>query len=359
MKKPFDVDELDATLKSLDEESNWNQEHRERLKERIFQDVKREDQRYDNNKRIPYKYYFSLAGAALLLWILFAPMLFQQIGGFPFGGDVTGGEGAHGTIKVFAPFVMVGSLIFLSVLAVGTLLVWKNQSINQLFWKSEGFGFLLPAVRAFVKRGFSLLVIMLAFYFVFTNLNKVPFIQGSDFRIFVALMIMSGIIGFGGRWIGKRFQAFPFHYPVQIFGSLLIMLFFSYQMFTTHFYTGEYLIETGIEKIEWNYELSEPTLTDAEFRDLAEATFAEPLATHYVVSRLYAGEEWGYAEIGDMEILEFNRRSRGYDLIVEVEVSRLVPEGPELDKAVWSYTFKREGGDFKIEGFWKVERYGR
>ncbi|MCD8508934.1 MAG: hypothetical protein LRY73_02935 [Bacillus sp. (in: Bacteria)] len=357
MKKPFDMDELDATLKSLDEESKWNEEHRDRLKNRIFQDVEREEKR-SNGNGIPYKYYFSLAGAALLLWILFAPILFQQIGGFPFGGDVTSGEGGAETVRVFAPFVTIGGLAFLSVLAVGSFLVWKNQWVNQLFWKSEGFGFLLPSVRSFVGTGFRILLLIYGLYLFFTHVDKVRFINESDLIYFVTLISFSGILIFGWKWLEKRISGYSFFYPVQLIGGLFIILFLSYQMFTTHFYSEEYLIETGIEKIEWHYQLGDPQLSDQEFNELVEDAFTNIMAITFISGREHF-QVFEYVELLNLEIIELDRRYSQYDLIVEIESSRVDNGDLQGEKEVWSYTFKQEGGSFKIDGFWQISNFER
>ncbi|MFA9555781.1 hypothetical protein ACERII_00535 [Evansella sp. AB-rgal1] len=75
MKKQPDFHELDETLKSVDKESQWAEEGRNKVKQRIFHDLEKKERFFFSKKGTSLKYYLSLTAAAFLLFILLVPVL--------------------------------------------------------------------------------------------------------------------------------------------------------------------------------------------------------------------------------------------------------------------------------------------
>ncbi|MDG5786402.1 hypothetical protein QA612_02790 [Evansella sp. AB-P1] len=93
MKQNNSKEELDQTLKSLDEKSEWNQVDRESLKKRIFTDIDGKSTFKRNIQRQRLKYYMALAAVGMLLFLLVSPNLFSL-------GE-NGGEGLQNPLNEF------------------------------------------------------------------------------------------------------------------------------------------------------------------------------------------------------------------------------------------------------------------
>lgn len=122
--------------------------------------------------------------------------------------------------------------------------------------------------------------------------------------------------------------------PVQTTAILLMALFFAYQMFASHFYSEQYLKAEGLEKVEQLFELAELELDETELRARAEEIAVKESA--YAMS-LY-GINSRPDGVDELKVLEFKRRYYAYDLVI----------GGGGKSA--SYTFNRDGLDFKISG---------
>lgn len=333
MRKQHDFHDLDNRLESLDVESSWNQEHHQQLKTRILRDVEKNKPGTTPLGRFPYKYYFSLGAAVLILWILVSPS-FQTL--FPASNIVTSGDGPEATggmLRVI--FILLAGSLFI----VGTVFFFRNnERANKLFWDTNGFGLLSDIMRELVSKFFNLLVFILGVYLLVNNI----------------VLFLSLIIVF---WIKRRYEKqvkrFNYAYPIQIIGSLLIILYFAFKMYTPYFFTEEYLIQSGLEKIEIYYEATgDNDLTLEERIELAKIPYGS--RAEFLFSRRLYVEEQGeniiHRDYTLIELVDFSRRFHEYSLVVEVEVQWYEEELQFIERELRRYTFEREEGDFRIIG---------
>ncbi|ADU30628.1 hypothetical protein [Evansella cellulosilytica] len=68
-------DDLDRTLMSVDDESDWHRQDKHRLKERIFQDIEKMNGNVIRKQTHSLKYYIAVVSVSLLLFILLFPNL--------------------------------------------------------------------------------------------------------------------------------------------------------------------------------------------------------------------------------------------------------------------------------------------
>ncbi|WP_033542145.1 hypothetical protein [Planococcus sp. CAU13] len=181
--------------------------------------------------------------------------------------------------------------------------------------------FLIGATIFFLLRKFSYL---LSFLLVNTLM---------DTLYFVAVVI--GSI-WGAIKIDSIISKSRFDVPIQTAAILLVCLFFSYQMFASHFYPEQYLKEIGLEKVEQLFDLGEQELGPDELRERAEEIMVKESA--YATS-LYGTNPWPPG-VDELEVLDFERKFASYELVVGT--------GTEGETA--QYTFSRDGLDFKISG---------
>ncbi|WP_422122439.1 hypothetical protein DHX103_11590 [Planococcus sp. X10-3] len=136
------------------------------------------------------------------------------------------------------------------------------------------------------------------------------------------------------RRLDKLISASRFGSLMQGAAILLMGLFFTYLMFASHFYSEEYLKETGLEKVERLFELAEMDLDGEELREAAEEiTFKENAFAYslYGLNPNPSGAE-------ELEVLDFKRRYNSYELLIG------------SGSATASYSFTRDGFGFKING---------
>lgn len=154
--------------------------------------------------------------------------------------------------------------------------------------------------------------------------------------IISALTFLAAIIGaiWGAVKLDALITKSRYTISVQTAAILLMALFFAYQMFASHFYSEQYLKAEGLEKVEQLFELGELDLVETELRARAEEIAVKESA--YAMS-LY-GINPRPDGVGELDVLEFKRRYHAYDLVV----------GGDGKSA--SYTFTRDGLDFKISG---------
>lgn len=169
------------------------------------------------------------------------------------------------------------------------------------------------------------------------------FMKYSYLVSFLFLNSITGALAFivaiiGAIWVAIKLDRIisesRYEFPVQSAAILLMTLFFAYQMFASHFYSEQYLKEAGLEKVERLFDLAELQLDENELRIRAEEIAVKESA--------YAMGLYGINSrpdgVRELEVLEFKRRYHAYDLVI----------GGEGKSA--SYTFTRDGLDFKISG---------
>lgn len=154
--------------------------------------------------------------------------------------------------------------------------------------------------------------------------------------IISVLTFLATIIG--AVWAALKLDAWitksRYKMPIQTAAILLMTLFFAYQMFASHFYSHQYLKAEGLDKVEQLFELAEMDLDESELRARAEEIAVKESA--YAMS-LY-GINSPPDGVDELEVLEFKRRYHAYELVI----------GGGGKSA--TYTFTRDGLDFKISG---------
>ncbi|WP_203334581.1 hypothetical protein [Planococcus beigongshangi] len=154
-----------------------------------------------------------------------------------------------------------------------------------------------------------------------------------DTLYFVAIII-------GSIWAAIKLDSLiakcRFDSTIHTASILLLILFFSYQMFPSHFYPEQYLKENGLEKVDQLFELGEEDLSPNILRSRAEDITVKESA--YAIS-LY-GTNPRPTGFDELEILEFERKFASYELVV----------GTGANGETAKYTFSREGLGFKISG---------
>ncbi|MRG86775.1 hypothetical protein [Salinibacillus xinjiangensis] len=129
--------------------------------------------------------------------------------------------------------------------------------------------------------------------------------------------------------------------PIRLFGSLLFILFFSYQLFTPYFYSDNSLEKSGVEHIKSYYKLSDDNLTAEQRENLAKSSLNEEMA----YSALKLGN-YPESKLTGIDVLEINRNYYLYHLIVEVKEQ----VDHQIEKMTYRFTFDKENGGFKING---------
>lgn len=150
---------------------------------------------------------------------------------------------------------------------------------------------------------------------------------------FVAIII-------GAIWAAIKldsvFSKSRYDFQIRAAAILLMGLFFTYQMFASHFYSEQYLKESGLEKVEQLFELGEQELGQDEMRARAEKIAVKESA--YMIS-LY-GTNPRPDGVEEFEVLEFKRSYYEYEMVI----------GTGTKGETAQYTFSRDGLDFKISG---------
>jgi hypothetical protein len=342
MKKQINLEDLDARLSKLDEESHWNEEHSSQLKNRIFNDIKKNNSTI-LNKRTPYTYYGSLSVVGFLLWILVSPYMSQYFTGFTFYSELTTGS----NLNIFRsmPLQIVFSVALLILFMA--ILNRKSTKLNHLFRKTQSLGMTSPFMRKLFGKVFRVLVSIFTFYLLLKGLIYIDFIYERN-NLYKLMFIVLVVLSF---WIGKklfeRFVNLRWHYPLQIIGSLLILFFFSFQMFTPYFFEDEHLINEGQKKIEMYYQIGNQQLSFNERSEIIERTFTKTWNNVYL-DRL--SSEFAEIQLQNIEVTSISRRFNDYELVVEVELY-LMDQQPNYERSTWAFTFTREDGQFKIAGF--------
>ncbi|MFN7253239.1 MAG: hypothetical protein ACK4M9_21065 [Anaerobacillus sp.] len=345
MRKQYDSHDLDDRLKRLDVDSNWKEEHRHQLKDRILRDVQKNKPGTSHFGRFPYKYYFSLGAAAIILMILVGPSLqtFFSEWSMAISGD--GPDEASVMLRVVLTLII--GIFFL----VGMVLIIRNnEQANKLFWDTNGFWLLSDTIRELVRKCFKLLVILQILYLFHIVLGV----------SFLFLLGTGPLAIWVERWIENRVIKLSYPYLIQIIGSLLVILYFTFQMFTPYFFPGAHLINSGLEKIEIYYEaIGDNDLSIEERIELAKIPYGSRAKTQFSHWQYMEeqGEDIFRTNYKLIELVDFSRRYHDYTLIVEVEIQWYEDEMLQIERDLWDYTFTREEGDFKIIGSGRLSEY--
>ncbi len=345
MRKQHDFHDLDDRLGSLDVDSNWKKEHRHQLKDRILRDIQKNKRETSHLGGFPYKYYFSLLAAAILLLILVAPSL-QIL--FSEWNIAISGDGPEDTGGMFS---VIFSLIIGFFLLVGTgLIIRNNEQVNKLFLNTNGFWLLSDTMRELVRKCFKFLVILQILYLLHIVLGL----------SFLLLLGTGPLAIWIGGWIENRVIKFSYHYPIQIIVSFFVILYFAFQMFTPYFFPEAHLIKSGLEKIEIYYEaIGDNDLTLEERIELAKIPYGNRAKLKFLHWQYMEeqGEDFFRTNYKLIELVSFSRRYHQYSLIVEVEIQWYEDELLQIERDLWDYTFKREERDFKINGSARLSEY--
>lgn len=183
----------------------------------------------------------------------------------------------------------------------------------------------------FIFLGAVLLFYLLRQYSYLVDFLFVHWIVGILFILLTFIAAVWGAVQLDRLISGSRFQVL-----IQSAAIGLMCLFIAYQMFAAHFYSEEYLKESGLEKVERLFEISEMDLSPEELRDQAEEIAVKETA--YVLS-LYGGNPLPEGA-DEFEVLDFKRSYYSYELVV----------GIVNDERNARYFFTRDGLGFEISG---------
>ncbi|MCT2535413.1 hypothetical protein NC661_18010 [Aquibacillus koreensis] len=192
---------------------------------------------------------------------------------------------------------------------------------------------------------FRVLIILLLLYAYHMIISNLDFIQST-----VVYLLLFAIVLIVAFWIANKLDlsidVVRFPILIRIIVSCLIILFFCYSFFTTHFYTDKQLIETGLEKIEMYYQLNQVNFTDEERQELLDSIFHEQFG--YSVQLLGKYPE---AELVEANALNITRNFYQYNLLVKVELS----EGGHKWTEKYMLILERDGFTFKLNGMSYVD----
>ncbi|MFZ3591875.1 hypothetical protein ACOI1C_22380 [Bacillus sp. DJP31] len=189
-----------------------------------------------------------------------------------------------------------------------------------------------------IRKVFMIVVAAFLFFVFLKNAHFIEFLFINYFVYFLVLVIILAVIVWSSYKLDDLSSITRSKYPIQLFASLFIIFFLIFQLFTTYFYSEKFLRESGLEKIKMYYHLSNEKLDDTQRSKITEDALTELMAFSLLSLNRYPKEEL----IG-IEIISLSRNYYQYDLVVNIE--------SQNEKATYRFTFVRENGDFKIEGY--------
>ncbi|MEH7225200.1 hypothetical protein V7112_15430 [Bacillus sp. JJ1566] len=188
-------------------------------------------------------------------------------------------------------------------------------------------------MRELIQKVFLSLVGVFLFFIFIKNEHYLNFLF---IHFWIEMMVYILIIIFI-VWVVKKLARQRIKFSIEVTASLLIILFFTYELFTPYFYTENYLKEVGFEKADILHQLSHTELTNQERHKLADEAVDKEMAYSYSILGKPNIDFFGIGEV-----IDFKREFNQYELIIE-------SKHPELKK--FQFTFAKEGLDFKIIGY--------
>lgn len=132
MKKQHE--ELHELLKSVDEDSHWNDKHREKLKRKILHDVEKKSIFHFYKGKTPLKYYISTVAAAFILFILLVPII-QEGANVENSSNYTSSSNLNQMEMIVSKDLTVYWLLFLLIIGalIGVILFKNRQWIMEVY----------------------------------------------------------------------------------------------------------------------------------------------------------------------------------------------------------------------------------
>ncbi|SHG28816.1 hypothetical protein [Ornithinibacillus halophilus] len=134
---------------------------------------------------------------------------------------------------------------------------------------------------------------------------------------------------------------------IQFVSSFLIVMYFIYQGFTPYFYSDDFLIQHGVEKIELKYTFDDVDLTQEEREEIANELFVSEMA--YANLLMYEIRDPQPADLTliDFKVIDIERVFNRYHLHVEITDEL----NGAIQKQTMTFTFSKGMGVFKLEGY--------
>lgn len=197
-------------------------------------------------------------------------------------------------------------------------------------------------MRELISKAFIIFISIFLFYIFITNDDWIDFIYVNNFIFFLILVTVFVAVVWTGIRLDKWMNSLRLALIIQLVISFFIILFFTYQVFTPYFYTSNHLEKVGLENIRSYYQLSNNGISDKEREKLAESSLSETMAFSTINQ-----EHFPEGNLVGLETIGFSQSYYLYYLTVEVK--QLV--GDNTEQSTYRFTFNKEDGDFKIDGF--------
>ncbi|MEH7235346.1 hypothetical protein [Bacillus sp. JJ1562] len=192
-------------------------------------------------------------------------------------------------------------------------------------------------MRELVQKAFLFLVGVFLFFIFFQNEHYINFLFIHFIIEFIIYILIIIFIVRVVKKLNKWMASLRFKFSIEVMTSFLIILFFTYELFTPYFYTENYLKEVGFDKIEILHQLSNSEPSKERDKLAKDVVVSEMAASFSILGRYPSIDSF---EKG--EVIDIKRQFNQYELIIE-------SKHPELQK--FQYTFAKEGLDFRIIGF--------
>lgn len=183
------------------------------------------------------------------------------------------------------------------------------------------------------------------FFFIFIkNAHYLTILYNNTLIGIIVFLLVLLAIFLGVVWIHKRLSLLSYSFAIEIISCLMIILFFTYSLFSPSFYSDNHLSEIGLQKINMYHKVNDPELKENERNELIEAIMVKELA--------YPNLNWQHSSVEPVEDVEVTKLKRNfYQFELEVKGTNV----EQQLESIYLYTFEREGTDFKISGIQKVE----
>lgn len=202
-------------------------------------------------------------------------------------------------------------------------------------------------MEALIRTVFTFLIgfTLIYMYLLFRPAIEFLFIHWSVAAILLIAVVFIAVL------VSQRFaqilEKLRWHVPVQLLTSIALIVFFNYQLFTPYFFSESHLRAQALNQVTERYDAFDPGLSEEERMNRLKDSHTELMVFSYHHSDSVEPELLGAAA------LDFERTFNRFHVTMEIE--GLDRETDEiLDMKEYVYTFVREGGEFKIAGFTRI-----
>ena len=191
-----------------------------------------------------------------------------------------------------------------------------------------------------------MLISLFLFYIFVLNVNTFTFLDGNQaLLLFASISVVAASLWIGVR-LSKWLRSFRYSFIVKTLLSSAILLFFSYQLYSPYYYSSNHLEEVGVQQAVSYFQLNEEIQSDKEREQKIKAMMTEMMAFATLQS-----EQLPKGELVDIHTIEITRDYYRFHLTLEIKRSF----GTDILKETYRFTFTKEGGKFKINGFEKLD----